>query len=328
MFLANTNNPGNIKIAIVTTTPFKGSGQIATISFGSQSLSGGITGVTASLINISGGAVPVRAAVTGAQTQALTGTSSPSATDSIAGSTSAATTATAPTVPAVSAFSAAPGTVSLPTDTQQANVTVPSSTTAAPPQQQKMPEAPAASEPAVAAAGPAVVQAAYTGIMERFRTYQGARTPAAMTALFQPIANTIRQEPAIAISDGKTKIRLFVDLPSRNATAPNFALTGAKMVSLKRGDGPGKWVVEAAFNKNAIKVSFTILQGNSVLEFPVTVVPPTAAVSGKEADFALFLKDSGVKGAKFDLNADGRHDYLDDYIYTAHYLMIKGAGRK
>jgi hypothetical protein len=171
------------------------------------------------------------------------------------------------------------------------------------------------------------VQAAYIGVLERFRTYQGAKTPAAMMELFRkPIANTIHQEPAIVVSDGKTSFRLIADLPAGSVISPNFALSGAKMVSLKSGEVPGRWIVEAMPAKSVLKATVTILQDGSIYEYPLTVVPPIAAISGKEADFTVFLKDSGVKAPKFDLNADGKHDYQDDYIYTAHYLSLKGSG--
>jgi hypothetical protein len=65
-----------------------------------------------------------------------------------------------------------------------------------------------------------------------------------------------------------------------------------------------------------------------MIDFPLTVVPPAGAVTGNKADFAAFLKDSGVQAPKFDLNGDGRHDYLDDYVYTAHYLIRSSAAAK
>jgi len=64
----------------------------------------------------------------------------------------------------------------------------------------------------------------------------------------------------------------------------------------------------------------------------VIVVAPKAAVdldrsgSVTEADFKLFLSDRGTaKKTKFDLNGDGKRDFVDEYIFTANYLVNKPA---
>ncbi len=343
MFLANANSPGNIKIAVVSTKVFSGNGPIATITFGSQTGNGSISSVTAKMININGGNMAVQASVVPAgttpplepepTTAAGTGTVTTPTVSTVTG-TGSATTSSASTV--TQGVSSSLGTISLPQDTQPSAVsTVKESTTVVQPQTPavstqpvKVPDsAPVAVEPEIAVTAP--VQTNFIGIAERFRVYQGPRTPVAMTALFQKqITDSVRQEPTIVVSDGKSHFKLFLALTSGSTSAPNFALTGAKLVSLKSAGGPGRWLVEATPEKNAQKVSVTIVTGGSFVEYPVTSVPPITVISGKEADFTDFLKDSGAKMPKFDFNGDGKHDYLDDYIYTGHYLILKGAGRK
>jgi hypothetical protein len=62
---------------------------------------------------------------------------------------------------------------------------------------------------------------------------------------------------------------------------------------------------------------------------PITVTPAAKVdllSPGKvtEADFDLFLKERGTeKAPRFDLNGDGRRDYVDDYIFTANYLLAR-----
>jgi hypothetical protein len=69
-----------------------------------------------------------------------------------------------------------------------------------------------------------------------------------------------------------------------------------------------------------------MLLGGVTREFPLTVAPKVQVDLIKpgtvsEADFALFLKERGTAAApKSDRNADGRRDYLDEYIFTANYL--------
>ena len=57
LLVSNVAQSGLIKIAIVTTKSFSGSGEIAAIAFASKTGSGGITSITASLIDISGASI-------------------------------------------------------------------------------------------------------------------------------------------------------------------------------------------------------------------------------------------------------------------------------
>jgi len=124
----------------------------------------------------------------------------------------------------------------------------------------------------------------------------------------------------VVLSDGTTHVRITATLTSSAEQAPNFALNGARLVSLTKDDQAGTWTVEALPLTNATKAGLTILNGSEVIEFPLTVAPPVKVAASSEADFAAFLKNSGKTA---DLNNDGVRDYLDDYIYTANYLARK-----
>jgi len=66
----------------------------------------------------------------------------------------------------------------------------------------------------------------------------------------------------------------------------------------------------------------SILFDNRVIEIPLVLVPPAVKqLSFSEAESVAFLKDHGAVKPAFDLNRDGKHDYIDDYIYTGHYLL-------
>jgi hypothetical protein len=172
-------------------------------------------------------------------------------------------------------------------------------------------------------------QSIHGSVLERFRTHQGEKTPETLIALFtKEISPSIRQEPAIVISDGKEVVRVTVDVSTVKGASTSFALTGAKMVSLKREDDLSVWVLETLPQADALKAAVTLMNSSSIIEFPLTIVPPAGVVTSNRADFEVFLKDSGSKAPKYDLNGDGRHDYQDDYIYTAHYLIKTGAAEK
>lgn len=80
-------------------------------------------------------------------------------------------------------------------------------------------------------------------------------------------------------------------------------------------------------------------QDNVLVVFPLTLVPKASPEVGKkkgldEAAFNAFLSERGTsERPKFDLNNDGKRDYIDDYIYTANYIAaglrsaVTGTGR-
>jgi len=90
--------------------------------------------------------------------------------------------------------------------------------------------------------------------------------------------------------------------------------------------------VEAQPEKGVYKATLTTMHGESMTEIPLTVAPQVVIGTGKdglaaEAAFADFLKDRGSeKAPRFDLNADGLRNYIDDYIFTANYLALKAKG--
>jgi hypothetical protein len=166
-------------------------------------------------------------------------------------------------------------------------------------------------------------------VIERFRLFTGERTVKNLTALFsRESGETFSQSPAIAIADGKATVKLTITKVAGDR-APNFAFNSAHYVSLTRFDD-GEWEVEVRPDAGAVSASVTMLLNGSLQEFPLTVTPKAEvslikAGEVSEADFLLFLKDSGTPSApKYDLNGDGKRDYLDDYIYTANYLVRLG----
>jgi hypothetical protein len=169
-----------------------------------------------------------------------------------------------------------------------------------------------------------VTTTSYNGIIDSFREYIGEKSPATLIAIFNKIITpTIRQEPAVVLSDGKTPLKIVVEIPVTSAKSPNFALNGAKLVSLAR-DASSAWIIETLPQAGVVRASLTILTDSDIIEYPLTLAPLLAGFKPTEAEFALFLKDSGAATPNRDLNGDGKHDYLDDFIYTANFLVRKG----
>jgi hypothetical protein len=172
----------------------------------------------------------------------------------------------------------------------------------------------------------------YKSVLEQFRTFKGVKTPSALIAIFeQNVMQGIRQEPPIALSDGTANVKVFIKLPSTGKESPNFALKDAKLVSLET-EGENGWMLELLPSKGVYMVTVIMLRDGVQTEIPLTVAPPAPpeAKLGKltESDFSLFLKEQGTaKAPRFDLNGDGKRDYLDDYIFTANYLVRNGTGK-
>ena len=165
-------------------------------------------------------------------------------------------------------------------------------------------------------------------ILEHFREYRGERTAAAFIAIFrQESMIGVQQEPPIALSDGKSPVKVtFISTPG-DRIGSDVAVMGARLVSLERDpDKTNTWIAELIPEKDTCRASLAVSQGNLKMVYPLIVAPRadihrarTGSVS--EGDFTLYLNSRATAGTSpADLNHDGRHDYIDDYIFTANYL--------
>jgi hypothetical protein len=172
-------------------------------------------------------------------------------------------------------------------------------------------------------------------VLERFRLFDGERNPKNLTALFDAdSAASYSQTPAILLADGKETVRVTITGITPGKT-PSFSFRSARYVSvLKLSDT--LWLVEAKPKEGVLEAAITLFDNGRMREIPLTVSPKVQVdliKAGKvgEADFALFLKKLGTAHAPlYDMNGDGKRDYLDDYIFTANYLVALGkkAGKK
>lgn len=356
MLAANTNNPGSIKIAIISNNTFSGNGPVAKVSFATHKDASSITISSVRMIDIKG--LPVTSG-TGPTAAASGFTSSAgipfSQTSPIAGATNPADPANRAAASA-SPVSTSLGTVNMPPYVEESSNNKPThppgepfqfnepaaATKFQPPEDEETVE-PAEEESSTTTEEKVTAEKhvtekqavekikfiSYKATLENFRAYTGEKTPAILVALFNnKIAPEIRQEPFVVVSNGKTPVKLVAKLERADEKSPNFALNGAKLVSLHKDDASFTWIIEALPNANILRASLTILTDSDIMEYPLTLVPPVEGVSPAETDFAIFLNDSGSAKPKRDLNGDGNHDYLDDYIYTAHYLILKAAADK
>lgn len=358
--MLNAINPGNpIKMLIVSATKaITESGTIATMTFDRKGNSlGRITGVTATLIDLDNKKVAMAQPVVINPTEVRkpdpqTGsTDTTSATDT--GKTGTGATATSqPFVVGGTVILAFNGT----TDDGQSEplsievppqenpeqqpaeaIPEPEPQVPAPSPEEAQEPAPVQPEPAPEPEGvvqpapqgtaqPAVSAQAVQSVLERFRLFQGEKTLESLTALFHKDGATFfSQTPPIGIADGKSSVKLLIRQVAGDKT-PTFAFNSSRFVSLAK-TGDAEWEVEVRPNKGVVRSSVTMRSGDVVQVLPLTVTPRAdIALTGSgeitEADFRLFLKERGTESApRYDLNGDGTRDYVDDYIFTANYLL-------
>jgi hypothetical protein len=328
----NTSNPGSIKIAIISTRVFSGSGQIATVNFATRNGTGGITSAFVNMINSQGAPITSQVVVPGGGTATATPpgfTTTPGVPFSQPGTAATGTSSVSAAV--ASSVTTTLGVVSVPADVQPKIDTKPADTPRVPERTaEPATAAPVVPSDEVKTAAESqkpdrVKMTSYKGVLDIFRAYSGEKTPSIFTALFnREITPAIRQEPSASLSDGNTALNILVKFETSVDTAPNFSLNGATLLSLNR-DASLAWTIEALPRAGSVQATLTILTDSEIIEYPLTVAPPVEGISPAEEDFAVFLTDSGAAKPRRDLNGDGRHDYLDDFIYTANYLKKQSA---
>lgn len=322
MLAANTSVPGVIRIAIISTTPFSGSGQIAVIKFASNTGKGWIRLASYSKIDAEAVKIPLDSSTPDAEaqpaSQTTTTTTSPSAATVVLGNVNYTTTQTETPSARVE------------TQTPEPAATIYQKST--PPQPEpdsaNPPPAPASRQPVTdARVSEPGQQIIYKGVLDRFKTYRGDKSLPFMAALFRKeISQFVRQEPEVAVSDGKSRIRIIVDLPNSLQTSPNFALDNATIISARKDSVvKGRWIIEALPEAAAWKATLSIIAGEESFEYPLTVTPPLgSSLKADQSGWNSFLKEIGTPQKPLhDFNRDGLRDYIDEFIFVANHLAGK-----
>ena len=331
-----TANPmlGIIKIAIIRTTAFKGSGQIATISFADRVGTGGITSGTVQMIDtnlkpVYEGPVTIIGAPVNANSLAEQARQAEQERQ--------AEQARLAELARLANLAGGIGTttsVTFPSDQQQLTdtrpapnvtppVTTPESTAPRSAEQTKQ-----SGELAADAKPEETSQyVVYKGILDRFKLHDGNKKLAAVEALFnKKIAQTIRQNPAILISNGQDKALLTIDIPVRIKSSPNFAVHGGTIVSFQQDkQQQGRWMVDVLPEKGSVKVTVSIIAGAEEFEYPLTVAPPVKPeLTLDEKGWDRFIAETGTKKVPLhDFNNDGVRNYIDEYIFAANIITKK-----
>lgn len=111
-------------------------------------------------------------------------------------------------------------------------------------------------------------------VLERLRTFNGERTPAALRCLFAPVAgDEFHQEPAVVLTDGQNELLAHIGPAADGDEIRCFLIRGAHFCSLRKGDG-GEWLLSVVPDRGMTEASITVLTLKSLVEYPLTVAPP------------------------------------------------------
>ena len=334
----NPNVPGTVRIAIIRTAPMAGSGIIATISFDrTGSGQGKITSLVAKLSNVSGSSLAALVQINN-ETEKTSG--------GIADAASTGTANVASTVAPVPAKPAAlPSTgvimAGQPGKPEEAGPVSKASGTVEhdePPLIQEPINGPGMitreTESAVLSRAQSTARINDTekyeqeSVLDRFKAYRGERSAGALIALFNnENMNGYRQEPPVALSDGKSSVKsVFLAAPGE-ILPDDIKTIGARLVSVRKDPGnTNRWILTFIPEKGKYRATFTIIREKTKTAYPLTIAPKITlpAFGGgplSEAGFNRYLKaGKTLKAKKYDLNKDGKYDYIDDYLVTANYL--------
>ncbi len=346
MTATNTTAPGTVRIVIIRVAPITGSGVIATLTFDRTGPSPGrINALKARLANATGAPLLAQVEITNPP-------------DVLVDSSAAAQSQNAPAGPDAAQAGAVPLGTSSPVpstigmvgpaipaqDKSDSSTLSPAGHDVQPPAQDS---ARAEENDRVAAAQTASIPISDQGngpashprqarniytqksVLERFQEYKGERTADAFASLFnQEYIIGCRQDPPVALSDGKTAVLVtFISLPG-NLTLSDVAVTGAKLISLSSDpDNTNTWNVKLIPQEGGYQASIAVLQGKLKMIYPLTIAPKinvrfSQAGKPTKADFNRYLaRRATAKPSGPDLNSDGKWDYRDDYILTANYLF-------
>lgn len=156
-------------------------------------------------------------------------------------------------------------------------------------------------------------------VLQRFREFRGEKGQQAFAALFKRNdGERIVQEPAIALSDGKTPVVLKLETPGEGKHSPDIALSDARLLSAQKL-GEKSWVITVVPNEGACEARLVLGGGKEMIDFPLVVAPAIKIEGGAgETDFLVALDK--YLSVQADARTGENETYRNEYIFTANYL--------
>jgi hypothetical protein len=170
--------------------------------------------------------------------------------------------------------------------------------------------------------GPEMQLVSGGSVLQLFKDFRGERGLKAYVALFNPPSRrTYSQEPPVALSDGKTLVRVTLPAFPGSDGAPDVALSDARLVHLGRGEG-SDWVITALPNEGSWNARLLVKSAAKLMEIPLVTAPPVKMP--KDLTEGTFLHELDRFASKRRSSAQGEdvttRNFYFAYVFTANYL--------
>jgi hypothetical protein len=136
---------------------------------------------------------------------------------------------------------------------------------------------------------------AYKSVLDRIREFTGEKTNKNLLRFFAvDPGRPVRQEPAVALSDGKSTVTVVMELENKGERAPNFLVKGAHCISLEQRDSA--WVMKIVPECGVLDASVTAVSDENIVEFPLTLAPPldiyqkSRTASAEESSIDIYVR--------------------------------------
>ncbi len=155
-------------------------------------------------------------------------------------------------------------------------------------------------------------------VLQRFKKYKGETELSLFLALFgRSDEDRFVQEPAIAITDGKTPVVIRIDVQPDGAHSTSIALADATLISKEVREKDV--VITVLPNEGTWDARLVISTGREILDFPLVVAPPVNLPGNINANNFIGALHAYINKQAPALQRENKK-YLSEYIFTANYL--------
>lgn len=156
-------------------------------------------------------------------------------------------------------------------------------------------------------------------ILQRFRKFKGEKGLNSFVTLFERGAGDalVVQEPAIALSDGKTPVTIKIQVRHEEGSQVAFALGDAGFIS-KEANEKGI-VITVLPSEGTWDARLVISTGGKMIDYPLVVAPPIKFAGSINADNFIGALHAFIIDQSSALQRKNKM-YLSEYIFTANYL--------